>query len=129
MRLEVLHVGVKEVRCRVLVGGVLTDRKGINLPGAAVAIPFAFFASRLKGAPSAGVLGLAAFWSLVPGQLTFMSMGRRVSGDLVDTASVSVAAGAIISIALGTIVGWSVVRSRWGRAERPPAPVVTMAGT
>jgi hypothetical protein len=109
--------------------GLVLNTAHSGFVGAAVAIPFAFFASRLKGAPSAGVLGLAAFWSLVPGQLTFMSMGRRVSGDLVDTASVSVAAGATISIALGTIVGWSVVRSRWGRAERPPAPVVTMAGT
>jgi pyruvate kinase len=38
-RLEVLKVAKKDVTCRVVVGGVLTDRKGINLPGTAVAIP------------------------------------------------------------------------------------------
>lgn len=39
MRLEVLKVQRKDVLCRVIVGGVLTDNKGINLPGTAVAIP------------------------------------------------------------------------------------------
>ena len=29
----------KDIRCRVLVGGVLKDNKGINLPGAAVSVP------------------------------------------------------------------------------------------
>jgi pyruvate kinase len=38
-RLEVTKVQGREVTARVLVGGVLTDRKGINLPGTAVAIP------------------------------------------------------------------------------------------
>ena len=38
-RLEVLKVEGQDVTARVIVGGVLTDRKGINLPGAAVAIP------------------------------------------------------------------------------------------
>lgn len=39
MRLEVTRVTGQEVFCRVVVGGVLTDRKGINLPGTAVSIP------------------------------------------------------------------------------------------
>lgn len=38
-RLEVTKVAKRDVTCRVVVGGVLTDRKGINLPGTAVAIP------------------------------------------------------------------------------------------
>jgi len=39
IRLEVLRVQGKEVRCRVLVAGLLSDHKGINLPGTAVSIP------------------------------------------------------------------------------------------
>lgn len=39
VRLEVLSVRGKDIRCRVLVGGVLKDHKGINLPGAAVSVP------------------------------------------------------------------------------------------
>ena len=78
---------------------------------AAVVIPFAILAARIKTAPASVVLVLAAFWSLVPGQLTFMSLSRRASGDYLDTASLNVAAAAIVSIALGTLVGWSLVRA------------------
>ena len=78
---------------------------------AAVVLPFAILAARIKTAPASGVLVLAAFWSLVPGQLTFMSLSRRASGDYLDTASLNVAAAAIVSIALGTLVGWSLVRA------------------
>ncbi len=39
IRLEVSKIGKKEVRCRVVVGGLVTDHKGINLPGAAVSLP------------------------------------------------------------------------------------------
>jgi uncharacterized membrane protein YjjP (DUF1212 family) len=110
--------------------GLVLNTAHSGFVGAMVAIPFAFLASRLRGAPSAGVLVLAAFWSLVPGQLTFMSVSRHVSGDLVNTASVSVAAGAIISIALGTIVGWSLLGTRRVRADRPPADAgVTVSST
>jgi len=39
IRLEVISIEGKEVRCRVKVGGVLSDHKGINLPGTPVSIP------------------------------------------------------------------------------------------
>jgi len=39
LELEVLVAQDDEVRCKVLVGGVLKDRKGINLPGVAVSVP------------------------------------------------------------------------------------------
>jgi len=39
IRLEVVAVEGKDVRCRVKVGGVLSDHKGINLPGTPVSIP------------------------------------------------------------------------------------------
>lgn len=83
--------------------------------GAMVAVPFAVLCSRLPTAPPASVLALAAFWSLVPGQLTFMSVSRGATGDFVGTASLGVAAGAIVSIALGTLVGWSLLRALTAR--------------
>jgi pyruvate kinase len=39
IRLEVLEISGKDVRCRVVVGGMLSNHKGINLPGTAVSIP------------------------------------------------------------------------------------------
>lgn len=39
IKLEVLRIAKKEVRCRVVVGGTVSDHKGINLPGTAVSIP------------------------------------------------------------------------------------------
>ncbi|MDT8420936.1 MAG: pyruvate kinase [Desulfuromonadales bacterium] len=39
LELEVLHTAGNRVSCRVLVGGLLRDRKGINLPGVKVSAP------------------------------------------------------------------------------------------
>jgi len=39
LELEVTEVDPPRVRCRVIVGGILKDRKGINLPGVAVSAP------------------------------------------------------------------------------------------
>lgn len=39
LELQVLKVAGDDVSCRVLVGGALKDRKGINLPGVAVSAP------------------------------------------------------------------------------------------
>lgn len=39
LELQVLAVAAEDIRCRVVVGGILKDRKGINLPGARVSIP------------------------------------------------------------------------------------------
>jgi len=39
IRLEVVRCVKSEVHCRVMVGGLLSDHKGINLPGTAVSIP------------------------------------------------------------------------------------------
>ena len=86
--------------------------------GAMVAIPFAVLCAQLKGAPPTSVLTLAAFWTLVPGQLTFMSIGRHAAADFANTATISVAGAAIVSIALGALVGWSLV----GAVSAPRQP-------
>lgn len=94
--------------------GLVSNSAHSGFVAAMVAIPFAVLIAQLRAAPPAGVLVLAGFWSLVPGQLTFMSVSRVVSGDAADTAGISVAAAAVVSIALGTLVGWSLVRTLAG---------------
>ncbi|MBE0595759.1 MAG: pyruvate kinase [Desulfuromonadales bacterium] len=39
MELEVLQLATQEVRCRVITGGILKDRKGMNLPGVQISAP------------------------------------------------------------------------------------------
>src|SRR5947207_14312368 len=39
IRLEVIGIDGRDVRCRVVVGGFLSDQKGINLPGTPGSIP------------------------------------------------------------------------------------------
>lgn len=79
--------------------------------GAILSVLFAMLASRLKTAPPALVMMLAAFWSLVPGALSFMSVSQAATGGNADIASMGQAGAAILSIALGTVVGWSIVRT------------------
>lgn len=98
---------------------------------AMVAIPFAILISRINSAPPPSMLTLAAFYSLVPGQLTFMSVSGSAAGDDAGgvaagyaTGGVGVAATAVISIALGSLVGWSLVRTftNLGRRQAQPCP-------
>jgi len=79
--------------------------------GAALAVLFAMFATRLKNAPPAVVMLLASFWSLVPGALSFMSVSQAATGRNADVATMGVAGAAIAAIALGTLVGWSIFRT------------------
>jgi uncharacterized membrane protein YjjB (DUF3815 family) len=61
---------------------------------------------------------LAAFWALVPGALSLQELGQAVAGSGNDVATLGVTVAAIFSIALGTLVGWSVletIRTRLGR--------------
>lgn len=50
LELEVLEVEGSEVRCRVVTGGTLKDRKGMNLPGVAVSAPALTDKDRLDAA-------------------------------------------------------------------------------
>jgi hypothetical protein len=58
---------------------------------------------------------LAAFWALVPGALSFESLGEIAGGDI---TTLGTAVAAIFSIALGTLIGYSVfatIKARRGR--------------
>jgi uncharacterized membrane protein YjjP (DUF1212 family) len=89
--------------------------------GALLAVVFAMLASRIKTSPPAVVMLLTAFWSLVPGAMSFMSVSQAATGGNADVATMGVAGAAIAAIALGTLVGWSVfhtidVRTPWAKA-------------
>lgn len=78
--------------------------------GAIVGVPFAMLAARVKTSPPAIVMMLAGFWSLVPGALSFQAVGEAAAG-IPDSSSLAATGSAILSIALGTLVGWSIFRT------------------
>ncbi|MGZ6779367.1 MAG: threonine/serine ThrE exporter family protein [Mycobacterium sp.] len=105
------------------VGGLFLSPTHSGAVGAFLVVPFAMLGARIKTSPPAIVMMLAAFWALVPGALSFQSLGEAVAGTGNDVQTLGVTVAAIFSIALGTLVGWSVletIRTRLGRraAER-----------
>lgn len=87
--------------------------------GAFLSVPFAMLAARIKTSPSAIVMMLAAFWSLVPGALSFESVTQAATGGNVGVASLGATGAAILSIALGTVIGWSVFHTIDSRLPWP----------
>jgi uncharacterized membrane protein YjjP (DUF1212 family) len=88
--------------------GTVMSASHSGFVGAFLSVPFAMLASRIKSSPPPIVMLLAAFWSLVPGALSFVAVGQAAAGDNVDSASLAATGSAILSIALGTLVGWAV---------------------
>jgi len=94
--------------------------------GAMLSVIFAMLATRIRTSPPAVVMLLASFWSLVPGATSFMSVSQAATGDDANVASLGAAGAAIASIALGTLVGWSIFRTidsrtPWAKAIRKAA--------
>jgi uncharacterized membrane protein YjjB (DUF3815 family) len=87
--------------------------------GAFLTVPFAMLAARIKTSPPAIVMMLAAFWALVPGALSFESATQAATGGNIGAASLGVTAAAILSIALGTVIGWSVFHTIDSRLPWP----------
>jgi uncharacterized membrane protein YjjB (DUF3815 family) len=111
-----LTVGVALIGQKV--GGLFLTPAHAGALGAALALPFALIAARLKYAPPALVMVLAAFWSLVPGALSFETLSEAATGGPADLATLISAVAAVFSIALGTLVSWSVFNAV--TAERKP---------
>jgi len=57
------------------------------------------------------VMLVAAFWALVPGALSFESLSAAAAGGPAAFTALLSAGGAVISIALGTLVSWSVLNA------------------
>jgi hypothetical protein len=67
---------------------------GAGHVGAFLVVPFAMLGARGKTSPPAIVMMLAAFWALVPGALSFESLGEAAAGE-----------GDITTLGVGTIGG------------------------
>jgi len=89
------------------VGGLFLSPTHSGAVGAFLVVPFAMLGSRIKTSPPAIVMMLAAFWALVPGALSFESLGEAAAG-VGDITTLGTTVAAIFSIALGTLIGWSV---------------------
>lgn len=90
------------------VGGLFLSPSHSGAVGAFLVVPFAMLAARIRTAPPAIVMMLAAFWALVPGALSFESLSEAATGGTADVGTLGVTVAAIFSIALGTVLGWSV---------------------
>ena len=90
--------------------------------GAIVAVLFANLAARIRTAPPAVVLIVVSFWSLVPSTTSFMYVSQAATGGNADLSDLGQVGSAILSIALGTLVGWSIFRTidawlPWSKAQ------------
>lgn len=79
--------------------------------GALLVVPFAMLATRIATSPSAMVMILAGFWSLVPGALSFMSLSEAATGEPGTINTLGSAVGAVLSIALGMLISFSIVHT------------------
>ena len=100
--------------------GTVMSASHSGFVGAFLSVPFAMLAARIKTSPPPIVMLLAAFWSLVPGALSFVAVGQAAAGERADATSLAATGSAILSIALGTLVGWAVFytidsRMPWSR--------------
>ena len=94
---------------QTLAGNVL-PMSHAGFVGALLTVPFAMMAARIKTAPPAMVMMLAAFWALVPGALSLASVSHAATGNA-SVAGIAVAGSAVMSLALGTMVGWSIFQA------------------
>ena len=111
----ILAIGVALVGQKV--GGLFLSPTHSGAIGACLVVPFAMLGAQIKTFPPAIVMMLAAFWALVPGALSFEEVGRSAA-DAGDISTRGVAVAAFFSIALGTLIGWSVfatINTRPGR--------------
>ncbi len=99
------------------VGGAFLSPTHSGAVGAFLVVPFAMLAARIKTSPPAIVMMLAAFWALVPGALSFESLGEEAAGKG-DITTLGTAVAAIFSIALGTLIGFSVFATINSRRAR-----------
>ena len=99
------------------VGGLFLSPTHSGAIGAMLVVPFAMLGARVKTSPPAIVMMLAAFWALVPGALSFESLSEEAAG-VADVSTLGTTVAAIFSIALGTLVGWSVLSTINARLRR-----------
>jgi uncharacterized membrane protein YjjP (DUF1212 family) len=100
-----LAVGVALIGQKL--GGLFLSPTHSGAIGGLLTVPFAMLGARIKTSPPAIVMILAAFWALVPGALSFETLGEAATGEG-DIVTLGSTVAAIFSIALGTVIGWSI---------------------
>ncbi|TGD90063.1 hypothetical protein BayCH28_03895 [Mycolicibacterium sp. CH28] len=109
------------------IGGLFLSSAHAGAIGAFLVVPFSTVASRIKSSPPAIVMMLSAFWALVPSALSFESLSEAITGGHNDIHVLSVSVAAIFSIALGTLIGWSVFHPGQRRPNAQTAPIARTA--
>ncbi|MDZ4234348.1 MAG: threonine/serine exporter family protein [Dietzia sp.] len=99
------------------VGGLFLAAAYSGAVGALLVVPFAVVASKMKTAPPMFVMVLAAFWSLVPGALGFETIAQAATERSLDATTLGSTFAAIFSIALGTLVAWTIYDTVHARAR------------
>jgi uncharacterized membrane protein YjjB (DUF3815 family) len=99
-------------------GGLFLSPTHSGAVGAFLVVPFAMLGARIRTSPPAIVMMLAAFWALVPGALSFETLGEAATHADGDILTLGTTAAAIFSIALGTLIGWSVFAEISNRLQR-----------
>jgi uncharacterized membrane protein YjjP (DUF1212 family) len=112
----ILAIGVALVGQKV--GGLFMSPTHSGAVGGFLVVPFAMVAAQIRTSPPSIVMMLAAFWALVPGALSFESLGEAVTGEG-DITTLATSVVAIFSIALGTLIGWSVFMTINVRRGKP----------
>ena len=96
-------------------GGLFLSSSHSAAVGAFLVVPFVMLVRHVKNAPPSIVMMLVAFWTLVPGALGFESLSEAATHVDPDVTTLGVTVAAIFSIALGTLLGWSVFHARLRR--------------
>lgn len=104
----ILGLGVALVGQRV--GALFLEQSMAGGLGAMVAVLFAIFASGFRGAPPPMVMMLTVFWGLVPGALSFIRFTERATSGVVSLHTAQNTGATVFAIALGMLIGWSLVR-------------------
>ncbi len=98
-------------------GGLVVAPAYSGAVGALLVVPFVVVAAKMKTAPPMFVMLLAAFWSLVPGALGFESISAVATQRSLDANTLGSTFAAIFSIALGTLVAWTLYDTVHSRAK------------
>ncbi|BBX15449.1 hypothetical protein CRI77_20040 [Mycolicibacterium duvalii] len=101
------------------VGGLFLSSAHSGALGALLVFPFTVVAAKMKTAPPMFVMLLAAFWSLVPGALGFESITEAAVQRSLDAGTLASTFSAVFSIALGTLLAWSIYDTVLARSRTP----------
>ncbi|RZT64707.1 uncharacterized membrane protein YjjP (DUF1212 family) [Leucobacter luti] len=93
-----------------LLGHTLLGPTLSGLVGALIAVPAIYLVAHFPSAPPPGVMLTCAYWMMVPGTMGFIGLTEAVSGTAGGGGILMQTAGAVLSIAIGMIIGTGLSR-------------------